>query len=39
VSGGIQNRASGNFASVGGGLNRSALGDLNWTAGSLFESQ
>jgi hypothetical protein len=37
VSGGQSNEASGNLASVSGGFQRSAVSELDWAAGSLFE--
>ena len=37
VSGGFSNTAHGNYSSVSGGSNRSALNTDDWVAGSLFE--
>jgi hypothetical protein len=37
VSGGLGNFASGNDSSVSGGDRRTAPGDMNWAAGSLFQ--
>jgi hypothetical protein len=39
VSGGQGNTASGFTSSVSGGLNRTAAGDFDWVAGSLFEDE
>ena len=39
MSGGFANTASGNFASVSGGRNRTAEGEFNWVAGTLFEDE
>ena len=39
VSGGLGNTASGEEASVSGGNNRSATGQFDWAAGTLFETE
>jgi hypothetical protein len=33
------NTASGDFSSVSGGLSRTAEGEFDWVAGSLFEDE
>lgn len=37
VSGGLRNKSSGHSSTVGGGVLRSATGDQDWVAGTLFE--
>jgi hypothetical protein len=39
VSGGLDNEANGVFSTVSGGRNRTAAGESDWVAGSLFQDQ